>query len=49
MNVVEIIGYILVALGIYRLSITRGTCPGGWASLVIGALLVMNRGRLTFK
>lgn len=49
MNSIEIIGYILVVLGIYRLSITRGKCPGGWASLVIGAILIMNRPRLTFK
>jgi len=40
MNVVEIIGYILVALGIYRLAITQGSCPGGWSALVIGGLLL---------
>jgi hypothetical protein len=42
---VEIIGYILIALGIYRLSTTQGTCPGGWSSLVIGAILVWHRRR----
>ncbi len=46
MNVVEIIGYILVALGIYRLVITQAMCPSGWASLVIGGLLLWKRPRL---
>jgi hypothetical protein len=46
MNVVEIIGYILVALGAYRLYVTQGTCPGGWASLVIGVLLIWQKPRL---
>lgn len=40
MNVLEIIGYILVALGVYRLYVTQGSCPGGWATLVIGGLLL---------
>jgi hypothetical protein len=46
MNVLEIIGYILVALGIYRLVTTRGMCPGGWSALVIGGLLLWSRRRL---
>ncbi len=46
MNVVEIIGYILVALGIYRLAMTQGMCPGGWTSLVVGGLLLWKRPRL---
>lgn len=46
MNILDIIGYILVALGIYRLAITRGMCPGGWASLVIGGLLLWKRPNL---
>jgi hypothetical protein len=43
MNILEIIGYILVALGIYRLATTQGSCPGGWSALVIGGLLLWKR------
>lgn len=40
MNILEIIGYVLVAMGVYRLATTQGSCPGGWASLVIGGFLL---------
>lgn len=46
MNVVELIGYILVALGVYRIWTTQGFCPGGWTTLVIGGLLVWKKPRL---
>ena len=47
MNALEIIAYILIALGIYRLLMTQGMCPGGWGTLVIGVLILWNRGKLT--
>ena len=49
MKVLEIIGYILIVVGVLRLLTNRGYCPGGWSALAIGVLLVaLARGKSTF-
>ena len=43
MNLLVLLGYILVAIGLYRLAVTGGKCPGGWITLVIGAVILYNK------
>jgi len=43
MKILEIIGYMLIVFGIYRIATVQGSCPGGWSALVVGGLLVLNR------
>jgi hypothetical protein len=43
MNILVILGYALLAFGVYRIATVQGTCPGGWAAVVVGGLLILKK------
>jgi len=45
MQLLLLLAYVLIAMGVYRLWMTGGRCPGGWITLAVGGVLLYSRRR----
>jgi hypothetical protein len=45
MQFLVLLAYVLIAMGVFRLFMTGGRCPGGWITLAIGGAILYGRRR----